>query len=85
MSIESRRETEYLVFERHQSLERGTTYVYSVSNKTETVLGWIRWHGPWRKYVYKTLAVETIFDSKCLLEIYEFLNALMKDWKETKQ
>lgn len=47
----------------------------------DTLLGEIRWYGPWRRYCFYPHG-QTIFDRNCLLEIVEMLDLAMKERKE---
>lgn len=46
-------------------------------------LGYIRWHGPWRKYVFVPSAV-LIMDAACATQIAGFLDTAMADYKASK-
>ena len=52
--------------------------IYSKSNYD--LLGVIRWKNEWRKYCFFP-RFDTIYDSKCLLEIVEFIKKLMDERK----
>ena len=53
------------------------TVVVEVINKSDQHLGWIRWYGPWRQYVYEpTRDAPTTFNNTCLLGIVEVLTRL---------
>lgn len=44
----------------------GKTKVYEITTKdSSSILGYIKWHGAWRKYCFYPEG-NTIFDSKCL-------------------
>lgn len=51
-----------------------------VYNKKSYMLGMIRWKGEWRKYCFFP-RIDSVFDSKCLLEIVEFIKKLMDERK----
>jgi hypothetical protein len=64
----------YLNFLVSKRLEGRKTDVWSVasaSNPSDEV-GRIGWYGPWRKYCFYALN-GSVFDSKCLSEIVQFL------------
>lgn len=50
-------------------------------------LGWIQWHGGWRKYTFFP-GVDTMYDADCLREIAEFCEARTKEvhasWRRDK-
>lgn len=60
----------------------GRTKVFEVRNTTRTddVPGSIIWHGPWRGYVYQC-DQDTIYDSKCLKQIADFIEAANAEQK----
>ena len=71
----------YLKFELVE--QKPKTMIYSVlSVVSNELLGHIKWHNSWRKYVFFPLE-NTIFDSSCLTEIRDFIDFLMKKRKET--
>lgn len=54
------------------------TEVYVVNNiKSGCMLGMIRWHGPWRQYIFSPVA-ETIFNMDCMRYIIDFIKELME-------
>ena len=60
------------------------TQVYSILNKNNKyLLGIICWKSTWRKYCFFPNK-DTVFDSKCLKDITEFLDKLMKERKKSK-
>lgn len=67
----------FLLFESHGTSPSGKTGRWAVKNKTtQEVLGWIDWRSGWRRYVVNT-ASAMVFDSGCLREIADFLDAEM--------
>lgn len=50
----------------------GKTKIFRVVNIQANILGYIRWYGGWRKYVFYPNE-ETLFDNNCLEEIRKFL------------
>lgn len=59
------------------------TKIYTVKNKSNGgTLGWIKWYGPWRKYVFNTECA--IFDVKCLTDIIAFISGLMEERKNER-
>lgn len=61
-----------------ETKDTGKTKKFCVNSKTGCYLGVVSWYSGWRRYVFKPES-ETIFDSKCMLEIIEFINELMND------
>ena len=65
--------------------DSGKTDIFKVVNKeTNVSLGGIMWYGPWRKYAFFPNP-DMVFESQCLMDITNFLNELMKKWKEEKR
>jgi hypothetical protein len=55
------------------------TQIYIVRNiKSQMILGYIKWYGGWRQYIFEPFGSGTIFSSGCLKDIYNFINKLMK-------
>ena len=63
----------------------GKTKIWQIFNKhTGENIGCIRWHGPWRGYVYEAPPsgnISYIYDAKCLAQISEFITAVNADHK----
>lgn len=60
----------------------GKTKIWEVRNISDDhhqddAPGVIRWHGPWRGYVYECEA--SIYDAKCLRQIADFIDAANKE------
>lgn len=51
----------------------GKTYVFAAHarNDEQTLLGHIKWYGPWRRYVFYP-AIGCLFDPECLRDLSEF-------------
>jgi len=61
------------------------TKVFEVRNKLSgTTLGYVKWYGPWRKYIFQTELLILIFDSGCLADLKSFIDELMAERKENK-
>lgn len=60
--------------------DTGKTKVFNILSKSGDVLGKISWFSNWRKYTFWP-EQQTIFDSKCLIEIVSFINDLMEERK----
>lgn len=73
----------YLEFFENKPSHRKTS-IFSVSPKgrsEEVILGYIKFRGQWRSYVFFPCA-QTLYDPKCLLEIAEFLKDLNFKWRQ---
>lgn len=65
---------EYITIAWASTTPSGKTQKYVVTNnKSEDVLGFIKWHGPWRQYVFSPVP-RTLFSSGCLADIEAFLD-----------
>lgn len=62
-------ESQYLNFPLFGPSPSGKTSVWGVQAKSGTELGEIRWHGPWRKYVFRTVNSHSLFDGNCLRDV----------------
>jgi hypothetical protein len=65
----------------------GKTTQWSIhNNKTNALLGAIKWHSAWRSYCFFTIP-ETIFDKNCLNDIITFIVQLQtqRNIKEIKR
>lgn len=71
----------YLDFELVE--QKPKTLVYSIKSKDGDELARIEWHGAWRKYVFAIGGI--IFDSKCLTDIVNFLDDIMRDRNEIRK
>lgn len=69
----------YVVIEPYGTSASGKTKVWAVRNtKHDVDLGFIRWHGAWRKYVYHSPEL-TFYDHDCLRLIADFCEAATKE------
>lgn len=67
-----------IYFEKHSDGEgKGFEFYECRNNKTTSILGWILYHTPWRKYVFEGVK-GCIFDTSCLADIIHFMNQLKK-------
>lgn len=77
----------YLTFIKAEQVPNKKTSFWFVQNaRTSAKLGTVAWYSQWRRYVFSsTNGVHTIFDSKCLQEIADFLdeqtNIQKEGWK----
>lgn len=60
----------------------GKTKVFSVINYARTFLGTVKWHSPWRRYVFLP-AESTLFDPECLHDMADLLVSETNKQKET--
>jgi len=59
--------------------DTGKTKVWEVQNKFSYVsIGEVKWNGAWRKYCFFP-DVDTVFDTKCLEVIIQFIENRMKE------
>lgn len=60
------------------------TRIYQVCSKhDDSILGEVRWHGPWRQYVFIPLD-GCIWSHDCLHDLSEFIKELMNARKVKK-
>lgn len=72
----------YLTFEKQPIEFNRKTEIYFVKNKNDgTDLGIISFYPQWRGYVFKPLT-NTLFDTKCLIEISTFLTVITTIWRK---
>jgi hypothetical protein len=75
----------WLKFTRTGLSKSGKTEEWYVKHKDDDCgLGFIRWHAPWRQYVFD--ALDSAYYSKgCLRDIAEFIEELMEERKDVKR
>lgn len=79
--IKENKITKYLTFVFKGTSDSGKTGRYVVvSALTGTILGWIEFHAPWRKYWFCPLN-GTAYDASCLADITNFLVELTAERK----
>lgn len=62
----------------------GVTNRWVVQNvRTNDLVGWIQWHGAWRRYCFFD-AEASLYDSDCLRLIADFLDKAMLEHKANK-
>jgi hypothetical protein len=65
----------------HELESVGKTHRWLVNNEANgCLLGYVRWHSPWRRYVFMPNA-GTIFDAACLDELKTFCEIQTKAHK----
>jgi hypothetical protein len=63
----------------------GKTDVYDVLSKSSgTILGHIKWYGPWRQYCFMP-SPYCVFNNGCMTDIINFINELMEERKRVKE
>jgi len=73
----------YLRFEKLEAKTK--TKQFAVRNKlSEFILGYVKWHAPWRRHCFCTVANFLVFDAGCLSDIHDFINNLMLERKEAQ-
>jgi hypothetical protein len=70
----------YLEFMEVGTSDSGKTKIWNVETLVCRSLGTIKWSGPWRKYVFRTIE-NCEFDGGCLREITEFCEGKTKEHK----
>ena len=59
--------------------ETSKTTVWSCRNlKSDAVLGYVKWYGPWRQYCFVP-EVDTVFSRSCMVDIENFIHGQMID------
>jgi hypothetical protein len=71
--------TRYLRFEQIHRPKRVTMTWAVVSQSSSVKLGEIRWHSPWRQYVFFPSS-ETLFNIECMVTICDRIQTLMR-WR----
>jgi len=72
--------TRFLRFEQIHRPKRTTMTWAVVSQSSSVKLGEIRWHSPWRQYVFFPSA-ETLFNVECMVDICDRIETLMR-WRQ---
>ena len=59
--------------------DRGRTKIYNVVSRSSGVpLGQVRWHSPWRRYIFAPApSPGTIWSKECLEDVTTFIGQLM--------
>ena len=61
------------------------TDIYGVySKKHDLMLGEIKWHGPWRQYVFFPES-DSLWSTGCLMDVVEFILKMMEAHKGAKK
>ncbi len=67
----------YLCFE--ELAAKPKTKQFAVKNKSsDSILGYVKWYAPWRRYCFFIAYSDVVFDAGCLGEIQDFINKLME-------
>ena len=73
----------HLIFKFFKDMPKTKVYkVYSAYDDSE--LGFIRWEGRWRQYIYDTDHNDVIWSWECLEELKDFIIQLNKEQKEKR-
>ena len=63
----------------------GLTQRFVVKNsKSGSLIGWIRWYGPFRSYAYFPCE-GTVYEEDCLRDLAECVEGLKKEHRESKK
>lgn len=74
---------EYLRFIDRGPSASGKTRLFEVRNTSGLLLGNVKWHGPWRRYIYApSFQYDFIYDAGCLREIAVFIDEQMEARKQ---
>lgn len=73
----------YLEFHFKEKSKSGKTNIWLVSNLDGYLLGFVKWHPPWRCYSFQPdEKVGTLYEHKCLRDIADFIEEKTKEHKE---
>ena len=64
------------------------TPILQIIDKQGCAMGEIKWFGAWRKFCFFPIQTDnyyTVWDTKCLSTLIEFINDYSKKWKENKK
>lgn len=71
--------SKYLEFVEMGESPSGKTKIWSVMNSNDgSLLGQVKWYGPWRKYVFFS-EPNCIWSADCLEDLSKFVNQKMKE------
>jgi hypothetical protein len=73
----SKRVEKYVSFKEVENPGKKTRR-WGVYSTNGGIIGWVQWHGAWRRYCYFA-APETLYDNHCLQFIAEWLNTHKND------
>ena len=76
--------TQYQRFTRVPNFGKQKTQQWLVLSHRGEVLGKVKWFGRWRQYTFHP-AETTVFNNGCLGDIIVFIDAAMRDWRESKK
>ena len=62
------------------SFKSAKTKRWAVCTDRDGAIGWIRWHGRWRKYAFFPNGC-TVYEQDCLRDIAEFIESETKEHK----
>lgn len=78
MAYELIKQTKFLNFTELPAT--GKTRIIGVGNNSGEKLALIKWSTGWRRYVFHPMP-ETVYDTKCMNEIMDFIEQLMEERK----
>lgn len=55
-----------------------TSHWFCKNNKSNGILGIVKWYGPWRQYCFFPSG-DTVFNIGCMTDIGDFINQLMSE------
>jgi len=67
---------EYISFDEKDVPERKTKVWECINNKSNVVLGVVKWHPQWRQYCYFPV-IEAVYSAGCLKDIADFIKEVM--------
>ena len=79
--------SEFMLYYKYKNPNKKTYDIY-ITTHDNSVLGKIKWHGAWWKYVFETFNIGddgAIFDTKCLKDIIAYIDKLMEERKKLKE
>ena len=77
-------EKEYLYFEEQIPNVKRKTKMFVIKNKQDdTYLGDVEWNNGWRRYCFYP-DLMTYWSSGCLKQVYNFIDKLMEERKNSK-
>ncbi len=80
--MSTNRVDKYMRFVSKGTSPTGITKRWVLQNtRTGEIVGWVQWHGPWRRYCYFDKEA-SLYDSDCLRLIADFLEKAMVEHKE---
>lgn len=82
MPIETVTDGKYLTFRQVDSKGLKTKIFSVAARGTSIGLGYVRFRPQWRCYTFHP-ATQTVFDTKCMMDIIGFIEEQNKDWRRS--